>query len=73
MKRRLCQWYNGTSAIKRAYDAGKIDKSWVQNYCWNRGKRCIRKERFEQEGYISPDYLMPDGSINEKLKKEVEN
>jgi len=70
MKKRLCKWYNQTSAIKKAYQAGKIDQKWLKKYCWNNGKECLRKKRFEQENYISPDYVMPDGSINEKLKKE---
>jgi len=69
MKKRLCKWYDQTSAIKRAYQTGKIDQKWVKDYCWNNGKKCIRKKRFEQENYISPDYVMPDGSIDKKLKK----
>ena len=71
-KQKKCKWYDETSAIKRAYDAGKISKKWVEEYCWNEGKGCVRKKRFEEEGYVSPDYVMPDGSINERLKKESE-
>ncbi len=68
MKKFFCRWYDETSAIKRAYDKGLIDKKWVENYCWNEGKNCIRKKRFEEEGYISPDYVLPDGSEDSKLK-----
>lgn len=68
MKKNFCRWYDETSAIKRAYDKGLIDKKWVEMYCWNEGKNCIRKKRFEEEGYISPDYVLPDGSEDSKLK-----
>ncbi len=67
-----CRWYDGTSAIKRASDEGKIAKEWVENYCWNGGKGCVRKKRFEEEGYVSPGYVMPDGSVDEKLRAELE-
>ena len=68
MKKNLCCWYDETSAMKRAYDLGKIDQKWIENYCWNGGKDCLRKERFEKEGYVSPDYVLPDGSEDPKLK-----
>ena len=31
-------------------------------------KNCIRKKRFEEEGYVSADYVLPDGSVDESLK-----
>jgi hypothetical protein len=65
----ICRWYNATSAVKRAYDQGIIEKKWVEQYCWNGGKGCVRKKRFEEEGYVSPDYVLPDGSIHEGLRK----
>lgn len=69
MNKNFCRWYDETSAIKRAYDKGLIDKKWVENYCWNSGKNCERKRRFEEDGYISPDYVLPDGSEDLKLKE----
>ena len=68
----VCRWYNETSGMKRAYDQGLLDKKWIEEYCWNGGKACVRKERFEKEGYVSPDYILPDGTIDEKLKRCVE-
>jgi len=65
----LCDWYNTTSAMKRAYDQGLIEKKWVEQYCWNGGKGCVRKRRFEEEGYVSPDYILPDGSVHEGLRE----
>ena len=68
MGKSICKWYDRTSAMKRAYDNGKLDKKWIENYCYNSGNNCVRKIRFEKEGYISPDYVLPDGSIDESLK-----
>jgi hypothetical protein len=67
-QRNICRWYNQTSGIKRACDAGLIDNKCVEDYCFNGGKNCVRKRRFEQEGYVSPDYVLPDGTESPELK-----
>ena len=69
-ERNVCRWYNETSGIKRACDAGLIDRKWVDDYCFNGGKNCVRKRRFEQEGYVSPDYVLPDGTVSDALKEK---
>ena len=69
--RNICKWYDETSGMKRAYERGLLDKKWIEEYCLNGGKDCIRKKRFEGEGYVSPDYVLPDGTIDENLKKFV--
>lgn len=71
-KVKLCVWYNESSGVKRAYDVGLIDRRWVEKYCWNNGKDCVRKKRFEEEGYVSPDYVLPDGSISRPVKEYME-
>jgi len=65
----VCKWYDETSGMKRAYDKGLLDKKWIEEYCWNGGEGCVRKKRFEGEGYISPDYVLPNGTVDENLKK----
>ena len=70
--KRVCRWYDETSGMKRAYDRGLLDKSWIEEYCLNGGEGCVRKRRFEREGYVSPDYILPDGTVDETLKKWVE-
>ncbi len=70
--RNVCRWYDETSGVKRAYDRGLIDKHWVEDYCLNGGNNCVRKKRFEEEGYVSPDYVLPDGSIAENVKAAIE-
>jgi len=66
-----CRWWDSTSGMKRAYDAGVLDKKWIDGYCLNGGQGCVRKQRFEEEGYVSPDDVLPDGTVDEKLKKWV--
>lgn len=72
-KTTFCRWCNETSGVKRAYDLGLISRKWVEQYCWAGGEGCIRKKRFEQEGYVSPDYVLPDGTISESVKKYIEH
>jgi len=67
----FCRWYNETSGVKKAYDLGLIDKKWVEDYCWTGGRGCLRKKRFEEEGYVSPDYVLPDGTISEKVRDYI--
>ena len=66
----MCVWYNSTSAMKRAHDAGRLDKHWIDDYCFNGGKNCVRKKRWEGEGYVSPGWVLPDGSVDEDLKAD---
>ena len=73
MMGKMCQWYNQTSGMKRAYDKGLLDKRWIKNYCCNGGNGCIRRKRFEEEGYVSPDYVLPDGTIDKKLKEIIKS
>ncbi|MGI5818393.1 MAG: uracil-DNA glycosylase [Armatimonadota bacterium] len=68
---RICRWYNETSAIKRASDAGLIERRWVEQYCLRGGEGCVRKRRFEQEGVVSPDYVLPDGSESSAIKRRM--
>ena len=68
----ICKWYNETSGMKRACDKGLLKEKWITKYCLNGGNDCIRKKRFEQEGYVSPDYVLPDGTIDGKLKDIIE-
>jgi hypothetical protein len=71
-EKKICRWYDQTSGMKRAYDQGKLDIKWIEDYCWNAGEGCVRKRRFETEGYVSPDYVLPDGAVDENLKRWVE-
>ena len=67
----VCRWYDSSSGMKKAYDAGILEKKWINEYCMNGGESCVRKQRFEEEGYVSPDYVLPDGTVDERLKQWV--
>ncbi len=69
---KTCRRYNETSGMKRACDKGLLDRSWIDKYWLNGGKNCVRRRRFETEGYVSPDYVLPDGTVDRKLKKIIE-
>ena len=73
VKQNLCVWYNDSSGVKRAYDLSLIDRKWVESYCWNGGRGCVRKKRFEEEGYVSPDYVLPDGSESQPVKEYMKS
>ena len=61
-----CKWYP-VCPLKRFYEEGKLDKSWVENYCWNQHKNCVRYE-LEEKGIPHPDNMLPDGNIDERLE-----
>ncbi len=61
-----CKWYS-MCPMKRYYEMGKLDKKWVENYCWGNWENCVRYE-MEENGKPHPDYMLPDGSIDEHLK-----
>ena len=71
-KRDVCVWYDETSGMKRAFDAGLLDGKWIEEYCLRGVEGCVRKRRFETERYVSPDYVLPDGSIDARLRAWVE-
>jgi len=71
--KKICEWYNETSGMKRAFDRDLINERWIKEYCLNGGRECIRKQRFEEEGYVSPDYILPDGTVDSHLKNIIEN
>ena len=72
-RQNICRWYNESSGMKRACDRGLLDRKWIEQYCFHGGKECVRKQRFEQDGYVSPDYVLPDGTVDETLKDIVEH
>ena len=59
--------------MKRACDKGLLKQKWIAKYCMNGGNDCVRKQRFEEEGYVSPDYILPDGTVDTHLKDIIDN
>jgi DNA polymerase len=62
-----CRWYP-VCPMKRFYEDGKLDKKWVELYCKGDWESCIRY-KMEEEGKLHPDWMLPDGSINERLRE----
>lgn len=62
-----CKWYP-VCPMKRFYETGMLDEKWVELYCKGDWESCIRYQ-MEEKGEQHPDWMLPDGSIDEKLKK----
>jgi len=60
-----CKWYP-VCPMKFQYENNNIDKYWIENFCHNNWKNCIRYQK-EEAGIYHPDNMMPDGSINKKI------
>lgn len=65
MKKKACKWYF-VCPMKRFYEAGKLDKKWIENYCLVSNLDCVRR-KMEEKGKYHPDNMLPDGSIDESL------
>jgi hypothetical protein len=52
--------------MKFYWEQGRVDSSWIENYCFNNGKDCIRYEK-EEKGIYHPDQMLPNGEIDENL------
>ena len=53
--------------MKFFYEAGKLDKKWVENYCHGDWEKCVRY-RMEEAGEFHPDNMLPDGSVDKNLR-----
>ena len=62
-----CKWYE-VCPMKKYYDQGLLDKKWVELYCKGDWGNCVRYH-LEESGKPHADYMLPDGTINEKLEK----
>jgi len=46
--------------MKMYYEEGKLDKKWIEQYCKNDWKNCVRY-KMEESGIPHPDNMLPDG------------
>ena len=67
---RDCKWYP-ICPMKRFYEEGKLDKKWIELYCKGDWESCIRYQ-MEERGEPHPNWMLPDGTLDEKLRKQVE-
>ena len=62
-----CKWFS-VCPMKRFYEEARLDKKWIELYCRGDWKNC-RRYQMEERGEFHPNSMLPDGSIEEKLKK----
>jgi len=62
-----CKWYP-SCPMKRFYEERRLDRRWIELYCKGDWKNCLRYQ-MEENGKLHPDWMLPDGTINEKLRK----
>ena len=65
MNGKMCKWYQ-VCPMKRFYEEGKLEKVWVETYCWNNNRECARY-MLEEKGEPHPDNLLPNGEIRKEL------
>ena len=63
---RDCKWYP-VCPLKRFYEEGTLGKEWIERYCKGDWERCIRYQ-MEERSEPHPDWMLPDGSLDENLK-----
>ena len=61
-----CMWY-AVCPLRRFERSGLIDGRWAERYCRGDWARCERY-RMEAAGRAQPDWMLPDGSLDERLK-----
>ena len=61
-----CKWY-ALCPMKRFYESGRLESEWIVSYCMNRGRNCVRF-RLEEQGHFHPDWMLPDGTLDVRLK-----
>lgn len=62
----VCKWYD-VCPLKRFYEQGRLNKKWIEGYCFGNYSKYVRY-KMEEEGIYHADNMMPDGTINGSLK-----
>jgi len=53
--------------MRRFYKKGVLDRGWIEAYCKGNWHQCVRYQ-MEAQGRYHPDWMLPDGSLDESLK-----
>jgi DNA polymerase len=64
---RDCKWYD-VCPMKRFYQDEMLDRKWVERYCRGDWESC-KRFKLEESGEPHPDWMLPDGTMSERLKK----
>jgi hypothetical protein len=60
-----CKWY-AACPIKTYTEKGKLERSWIEEYCFVGNRNCIRYQ-LEENGRYHPDNMLPNGEIQKDL------
>ncbi len=60
-----CKWFQ-VCPMKYFYEKGKLDKKWIENYCYGNWQDCVRFHK-EENGIYHPDNMLPNGEVDEEL------
>ena len=63
---RECMWYP-LCPMKRYYESGRLNERWVRLYCHGNWEGCVRYQ-MEAAGTPHPDWMLPDGQLDERLR-----
>jgi len=69
MHKKTCKWYD-VCPLKSFYEQGRLDKKWIEDYCMRDYLKCLRY-KMEEERLSHADNMMPDGTIDRKLKERL--
>ncbi|MBD3392912.1 MAG: uracil-DNA glycosylase [Chitinivibrionales bacterium] len=61
-----CKWYL-VCPMKYYHEKGVLDGIWIKKYCRGNWYACVRYA-MEERGEPHPDWLLPNGSLDENLR-----
>ena len=61
-----CMWYQ-ICPIKYFTERATLDQRWVDSYCRGDWENCVRFQMVRR-GEYHPDWMLPDGSLDESLR-----
>jgi uracil-DNA glycosylase family 4 len=61
-----CKWFS-MCPMKWFYEQGRLEKKWIELYCRGLWHECVRYQ-MEEHGSYHPDWMLPSGGIDERLK-----
>ncbi len=62
-----CKWYP-MCPMKRYVERGLLERKWIELYCKGNWEDCVRYKK-EEDGIYHPDWMLPDGSIDNDLRQ----
>ena len=62
-----CKWFP-MCPMKWFYEEGRLNRKWIELYCKGLWSTCVRYQ-MEENGSYHPDWMLPDGSLDDKLKQ----